>query len=286
MDRIYNAERPYFYVAQDNLELVTDPFDCLVSHPSLREYFLGLDGTGKRYIPKHKLAYCMRTGLEAEGVGAASVVHVPADSSSTSGAAAADTAAVSRAYEDIDRIVVECYSILKRSFNTSRVNYITASHAASLVADAPAVAVPSTITDSDSDSTKAPQVDVDDSSVLDVSDLYPLMKHAVTREDALTLESALWRVWMSHSDPDISKALRLGVAHTQRGNFLKAMDAYTIASTLDPTFSEAHNKLAALHQQLKEYDNCLLRATQALSLFPNHFGALSGMALAYEKMGE
>jgi hemimethylated DNA binding protein len=114
-----------------------------------------------------------------------------------------------------------------------------------------------------------------------MNELLTILKHVCRRNEAVNLESLIWLIWMSHDDPQVSKLMRIGVSEMSRGNFRAAFDAFLLAANKDPEFAEANNKLAALHHKINEHEQCAHRATLALNIFPEHYGALAGMFNIY-----
>jgi hypothetical protein len=265
--------RSHFYAAQDNLELVVpgvgDEESLHVTHRNMREFFLGFDRQKGIYTPKHVLTYCFRSLSEVEATSnaplsdasagklVADILQSKSDASNNS-----NEDVIQETYSVIDKILIEMHVALSEALAATRNNYVA--QTTPLPGSTHSVTPPDSIT---------------------VSDLLLHMKHAVTREDALLVESLMWLVWNAHTSPEVNKAIRLGVSQNKRGNKLAAMDAFNLAASLDASFAEAHNKVAALHIQMDEADLCLQRSTLALSLFPEHFGALSGMGMALQKQG-
>jgi tetratricopeptide (TPR) repeat protein len=106
------------------------------------------------------------------------------------------------------------------------------------------------------------------------------------RDVASMVEGVIWHAWMAHADPQVNKAMRLGVSNLKRGDTLAAHDCFTEASVLDPLYPEAHNKLAAMYHKAGQYEECLKRAELTLALCPYHYGALAGLGMSLEKKGD
>jgi hypothetical protein len=41
------------------------------------------------------------------------------------------------------------------------------------------------------------------------------------------VEGVIWHAWMAHADPQVNKAMRLGVSNLKRGDTLAAHDCFT-----------------------------------------------------------
>jgi hemimethylated DNA binding protein len=120
---------------------------------------------------------------------------------------------------------------------------------------------------------------------LKMEDLAHLLRSARRREDAIAIESIIWIVWASHRDYRVSGEMSKGVDDMKAGKTSEAFHAFKKASLLDPQYSEAWNKIAALHHKVDQSDKCAENAERCLKLFPGHFGALAGLSMALEKKG-
>lgn len=118
-----------------------------------------------------------------------------------------------------------------------------------------------------------------------MNDLLKLLKHASTYDQALYVESLLLMIWISHDSIDINRLMRLSILHARRGNNSKAIDMTNKMISLDPTFVEAYNKRATFQQSNLQYNECTKSAKKVLDLFPEHFGARTGLCLLHEKKG-
>ena len=219
-----------------------------------------------------------------------------------------DAAQLVEIYTKIDEVLVELLCELRQSFSTTRRNDAMERHAKAH----PALANSNnTTTNTGSSSDTSSNIDYnyagavdsasllqaqDESSLLhpsvavhnqdaslEMKDLLVLLKYAQTQEHALYAESLLWLIWMAHTSPDINKLTRLSISHAKRGNLNQAIEIITKAIELDVTFGEAYNKRASYHHMLREYDECIVDAEKALEYFPEHVGALSGLALCFEQ---
>jgi Tfp pilus assembly protein PilF len=72
-----------------------------------------------------------------------------------------------------------------------------------------------------------------------------------------------------------------GMAALTRGDRKEAEKMFVNASSEDPAFGEAYNKVAAIHALRNEHVSCITFSTLALQRQPRHFGALAGQGLAF-----
>lgn len=118
-----------------------------------------------------------------------------------------------------------------------------------------------------------------------LNDVLMLLKHAANRENALSIESLLWQIWLAHPNSDVNTLVRYGLSNTKRGRIHEALENYKLAVQLDPMFAEPRNKIAILHHVLNRHDKCITTALEVVKLLPSHYGALAGLAISYEKIG-
>ena len=90
---------------------------------------------------------------------------------------------------------------------------------------------------------------VTQASDLVMADLFTLLKMSGRRDVAVVFESTIWHSWMAHHDPQVNKAMRLGISNLVRNDVIAAHDNFMEATLRDPFYPEAHNKLAAMYHK-------------------------------------
>ena len=91
-------------------------------------------------------------------------------------------------------------------------------------------------------------------------------------------------MWASSDNVDVACLIREGIACLKRGKRDTAKQLFHQITLIDPTFAEAQNKLAALNSGINT-NEVITRAKKCLELNPYHFGAYTGLGLAYEQQG-
>ena len=72
----------------------------------------------------------------------------------------------------------------------------------------------------------------------------------------------------------------------QAGDYRLALAAFDDLVERNPGFAEAWNKRATLHYLMGNDEASVADIVETLELEPRHFGALSGLALIYERNGQ
>ena len=90
----------------------------------------------------------------------------------------------------------------------------------------------------------------------------------------------IWMLWSTHpSDQKLTSILDEGSRLVQDQQLNRAIDVFTEAIELDPTWAEAWNKRATVLYMLGEFQKSQDDIDQVLALEQRHFGALAGQGL-------
>lgn len=289
------AHRPYFYVAQENIEIIHDPVEIVsINHRNLNQYFLGFNHETGRFRLPHQLKYCFPGGYHTlpDAYPQVSIAQHWRQSLKDETLNNDDTAATTtttntmstdeikslhqkiiqeeiQVYEKIDELLLDLFEQVKRVLSEIREQHIRNSIEAATKT-----------------TSSASNVDKTNQLLFSVADIMTLLKYAPTKEAALPVESVHWYVWTTNTDPNIATLLRLGMSYMKRNDKTNAVACYKLATELAPNYAEAHNKLAAIYHAQEMHTDCLQSADKALSQFPEHYGALAGQGLSYEKLGK
>ena len=131
---------------------------------------------------------------------------------------------------------------------------------------------------------KLPHVAGDRAHNLDL--LFKALKAAPSEPVAKAIEARIWAVWaVSRSDTTmvLMTRVRTAVERREMDLALKLLDAIV---KIKPDYVEAWNRRATLHFTRKEYGKSLADIREVLKREPRHFGALSGMALILQEIGD
>lgn len=117
--------------------------------------------------------------------------------------------------------------------------------------------------------------------------LFSELLHSQTSSNGKAqLESQIWSIWMIHDDPYTQYLLRKGSAEMTVGNLSSAETSFTSLVKLAPEFAEAWNKRATLRYIQNRFEHSIADIRKTLLLEPRHFGAIAGLGLNFEALGE
>jgi tetratricopeptide (TPR) repeat protein len=131
---------------------------------------------------------------------------------------------------------------------------------------------------------KLPQVGGDRTKNLDL--LFKALKAAPSEPVAKAIETRIWAVWaVSRSDTTmlLMGRVRTAVEKHDVDLALKLLDAVV---KIKPDYVEAWNRRATIYFLKKDYGHALSDIREVLKHEPRHFGALSGMALILQEIGD
>ena len=116
--------------------------------------------------------------------------------------------------------------------------------------------------------------------------LFEALKAAPDAETAKLVENRIWALWLaSGSDTADLLMSRVKEAADQKDVDLaiKLLDALI---ELKPDFAEAWNRRATMYFSKKDFGHALADIAQTLAREPRHFGALTGLGMILQEMGE
>jgi tetratricopeptide (TPR) repeat protein len=132
---------------------------------------------------------------------------------------------------------------------------------------------------------KLPHVRLDD-RVHNLDFLFGALKAAPDDETAKAIEQRIWALWMiSRSD-----TANLLMTRVQKSIEEKDLDlALTLLEAIvkiKPDYVEAWNRRATIYYMKKDYGRSIADIRQVLKREPRHFGALTGLGLILQDIGD
>src|SRR5262247_345994 len=116
--------------------------------------------------------------------------------------------------------------------------------------------------------------------------LFGALKVAPDNESAKAIEERIWALWFV-SGSDTADLLMSRVKTALEGKDLDlALQLLDAIVELKPDYVEGWNRRATLFFMKKEYGRALADIRQVLAREPRHFGALSGLGLIMQELGD
>jgi tetratricopeptide (TPR) repeat protein len=116
--------------------------------------------------------------------------------------------------------------------------------------------------------------------------LFGALKAAPDDDTAKAIEERIWAVW-SHSKSDTTNLLmsraRTAIENKDLDLAIKLLSAIV---KIKPDYVEGWNRRATLYYMKKEYGRALHDIAEVLKHEPRHFGALSGLGLILQDIGD
>lgn len=116
--------------------------------------------------------------------------------------------------------------------------------------------------------------------------LFGALKAAPDEESAKAIEKRIWALWMVSSS-DTASLLMTRVRTAVEGKdvdvAIKLLDAII---EIRPDYTEAWNRRATIYYMRKDYGRALADIREVLKREPRHFGALSGLGLILQDIGD
>jgi tetratricopeptide (TPR) repeat protein len=116
--------------------------------------------------------------------------------------------------------------------------------------------------------------------------LFARLGKATNKEEAQTVEQAIWKLWMTSDSPTAEILLGQAVKASAAGDNETALKILDGLIDVHPEFMEAWNRRATVYFLMGRYAESLADIDQVLAREPRHFGALSGLGMIKRKLGD
>lgn len=116
--------------------------------------------------------------------------------------------------------------------------------------------------------------------------LFARLQSTADASEAAGIERRIWRIWMHSEKEDLNVLMHQGAAAMARKDFKLALESFNALIRLAPGMAEAWNKRATLYYMMRNFDASIADVKQTLALEPRHFGAIVGLGLIYEQLGD
>lgn len=122
------------------------------------------------------------------------------------------------------------------------------------------------------------------SAVLDT--LFGELARAKSAEEARAIEAAIFQMWMQSGSPSVDLLMGRGLDAFAGKDYDRALFYFNEVVMLAPDFTEGWDKRAAVHFLKDDYSAALKDIEHVLKLEPRHFGAMGGLAIILQDLGD
>ncbi len=116
--------------------------------------------------------------------------------------------------------------------------------------------------------------------------LFAALKIAPDAESAKAIESRIWALWMASGSDTCNLLMGRVKAATDAKDYELAIKLLDAVIEIKPDYVEAWNRRATVYYLLKDYSHSLADIREVLIREPRHFGALSGLGLILQDIGD
>ncbi|HMK81507.1 MAG TPA: tetratricopeptide repeat protein [Xanthobacteraceae bacterium] len=116
--------------------------------------------------------------------------------------------------------------------------------------------------------------------------LFEALKAAPDEDSAKLVENRIWALWYASGSDTCDLLMSRVKAATDEKDVRLALQLLDAVIELKPDYVEAWNRRATIHYTNKEYGKSLADIRQVLAREPRHFGALTGLGVIMQELGE
>ena len=129
----------------------------------------------------------------------------------------------------------------------------------------------------------------DNNSVVETSDpldkLFADLRRDPRHVSASATARMIWREWSASGSKSIDLLMSWAAKAMSRDEHSKALDLLDQVIVLAPDYAEGWNRRATLYYAMNDFGNSISDIESTLALEPRHFGALSGLAVILQRVG-
>ena len=116
--------------------------------------------------------------------------------------------------------------------------------------------------------------------------LFGALKVAPDDASAKAVEERIWAVWSAAGTDTTNLLMTRAKKAIDESDYDLALRILSATIEIKPEYTEAWNRRATVYFLKKDYGNSLADLSKVLSREPRHFGALSGLALIMQDIGD
>ncbi len=116
--------------------------------------------------------------------------------------------------------------------------------------------------------------------------LFSALKVAPDDESAKFVENRIWAIWLASASDTANLLMGRAKTAADAKDFDLAIRLLNAIIDIRPDFIEAWNRRATIFYARKEYARSLADIREVLAREPRHFGALSGLGIILQELGD
>jgi len=116
--------------------------------------------------------------------------------------------------------------------------------------------------------------------------LFDALKIAPDADSAKAIEERIWAAWLVSGSDTCNLLMGRVKAAADDKDFDLAIKLLDAVVALKPDYTEGWNRRATVYYLKKDYGHALADISQVLAREPRHFGALSGLGLILQEIGD
>ena len=116
--------------------------------------------------------------------------------------------------------------------------------------------------------------------------LFEALKLAPDEESAKFVENRIWAIWMASASDTANLLMGRVKTAVDAQDLDLAIKLLNAIIDIKPDFTEAWNRRATVYYAKKEFGRALADIRQVLAREPRHFGALSGLGIILQEVGD
>ncbi|MEM7214456.1 MAG: hypothetical protein AAF423_02845 [Pseudomonadota bacterium] len=129
----------------------------------------------------------------------------------------------------------------------------------------------------------------DDQAVAETTDtldrLFEKLRKDPKASSAGATARMIWREWSVSGSKSIDLLMSWAIVAMGRQEFARAQDLLDQVVVLAPDYAEGWNRRATLYYTIDDFSRSIADIETTLALEPRHFGALSGLAVIMQRVG-
>ena len=116
--------------------------------------------------------------------------------------------------------------------------------------------------------------------------LFAALKVAPDDDSAKYIENRIWAIWLASSSDTANLLMGRAKTATDAKDFDLAIRLLNAIIDIRPDFTEAWNRRATVYYTKKDFGHALADIHEVLAREPRHFGALSGLGIILQELGD